>query len=91
MFVEGLSVRQALRSLLQRVEADEQIRHEINQQQLPGSQCSVLFDQYRCNEQHDRDDNFDELFPQAVLVVMFVLVFVMMFVVMFFHNNTFSL
>ena len=43
----------------------------------------MLLDQYRRNEQHDRDDNLDELLPQTVLVlVMMVFMVMVMTVVM---------
>ena len=55
VLVERLAVRQSLGSLLQRVPADEQVRHQIDQQQLPCSQLAPFFDEHGPSQQYRRD------------------------------------
>ena len=65
-------------SLFQGVVANEQIGHEVNQEQLPQRQTQVLLDEDGDDEQDGCDDNQGELFLQAVLVVMMLMFMLMM-------------
>ncbi len=59
--------------LLQRVPADDEIRYEVNQQQLPRGERQCLFNSHRAKEQHYRNGNEAEPCPGAeFFVFMFV-------------------
>ena len=45
VLIEGIAVGDSLRSLLQRVVADDQIRYKIDKQQLPGGQRQRFLDE----------------------------------------------
>ena len=68
----------ALGSLAQRAVADEQIGHQVDQQQLPCGQLAVLLDDDGRDEQHDGDANQRQLSLQVAM--MFMMMFVMMLV-----------
>lgn len=61
MFVERITVKQTLDSLVEGVVPDEQIRDQIDQQQLPGGQIVSMFDNDGCDEQQDGDGDERQL------------------------------
>ena len=81
MLVEGLAMSQALGGFLERVEANEQIRNQIDEEQLPCGQVAALFDDDRRNEQNHRNGDFDDLTfqPTFMVVLVMMLVSMMMF------------
>ena len=78
VLIEDIPVHQSFQSLFQGVVANEQIGHEVNQEQLPQRQTQVLLDEDGDDEQDGCDDNQGELFLQAVLVVMMLMFMLMM-------------
>ena len=61
VLVEGVSVGQSLGRLFQGVETDEEIGHEIDQQQLPGVQRSVFLNDHRRHQHDNGDEDFHQL------------------------------
>ena len=84
MLVEGVAVRNALSRFLQRVEANDEVGNQIDQQELPGGQVAFLLDDHRCGEQYGRQGNQDDLpFQASFLVMMLMLAAFMLMVMMF--------
>jgi hypothetical protein len=67
--------------------AYEQVWHEIDQQQLPGVESGIVFDENGTGQQYATGYDEQQLAVQAVpvmiLMVMLVLVFMLVFVLMF--------
>ena len=86
MLVESLTVRQALSSFLERVEADEQIRNQINEEHLPCGKVAAFLDDDRRDKQNHRNGYFYDLVFLARFMMMFMLVFATFVFVMMCHN-----
>jgi len=83
MLVEGIAVCNALSSFLQGFVAYEEIRNEVDQEQLPGGKVALLLYYYCSREEYSGQGDKDDLTLQAsFLVMMSVLVSVLMFVLM---------
>ena len=88
MLIEGITLQQPFSSLLQRTCSDDEIRDEINQQQLPRGERLCLLDRNSKDEKSYGLDNQPQLATQPVLMMMFVVMlmttaFTLMFVMMF--------
>lgn len=55
MLVEGIAMQQALASLAKRAMTNQQIGHEIDQQQLPCGQLRLTLDKPGTYQQNDRN------------------------------------
>ena len=86
VLVEGIAVCQTLGSFFQRLVTYQQIRNEIDQQQLPCRQRPLMLDDDGAYQQHRRQKNQRQLLAQRVLLVVMLMavpmtVFVMMLIV----------
>ena len=66
----------ALDSLVQRLVSNQQIGHQIDEQQLPSGQLAMLFYQDSTHQQHCRGSNEQQLLLQTIVVMMMVMMFV---------------
>jgi hypothetical protein len=82
MFVERLAVRQSLGGFLERVEANNQIRDQIDEKHLPSRQVATFLDDDCSNQQKYREGNSDDLLFQATLVMVVFVFTAFVFVVM---------
>ena len=84
MFVEGIAVHQSFDGFLQRFVTYQQVRNEIDQQQLPRRQCPLMFDDDSDSQQQGGNDDERQLTAQRVLLMMvFMLMMMFMLVMMF--------
>ena len=83
VLVEGIAVGQSLGSLLQCLVAGKEVGHEIDEEQLPGGEMSVMLDEgCRDERQRGRDDD-GELAAQAPFFVFMVVFMMLMMLVAF--------
>ena len=70
ILVQRFAVQQTFRGFLQRLEAYQQVGHEIDEEQLPGGQRAAFLDNHGYNEEQGGNDDGCELRPLAALMVM---------------------
>lgn len=70
ILVQRFAVQQTFRGFLQRLEAYQQVGHEIDEEQLPGGQRAAFLDNHGYSEEQGGNDDGCELRPLAALMVM---------------------
>ena len=70
VLVQRFAVQQSFCGFLQRLEAYQQVGHEIYEEQLPGGQRAAFLDNHGYNEEQGGNDDGCELRPLAALMVM---------------------
>ena len=77
MLVESLAMRQALSRFLERIETDEKIRNQIDEQQLPSGQMAFFLYNNCRNKQGHRNGDLDDLALQAAFMLVMMLMMMM--------------
>lgn len=70
ILVQRFAVQQSFCGFLQRLEAYQQVGHEIDEEQLPGGQRAAFLDNHGYSEEQGGNDDGCELRPLAALMVM---------------------
>lgn len=70
VLVQRFAVQQSFCGFLQRLEAYQQVGHEIYEEQLPGGQRAAFLDNHGYSEEQGGNDDGCELRPLAALMVM---------------------
>ena len=78
MLIEGVALQQPFSSLLQRACSYDEIRDEIDQQQLPRGECRCLLYDYCSYKQYHCCHNDSQLSVQPMLMMMFMVMLMMM-------------
>ena len=91
VLIEGIAMSYALDSLVQRLVSNQQIGHQIDEQQLPSGQLAMLLYQDSTHQQQCRGRNEQQLPLQTIMIVMMMVMFMFaMFMLVFVNVLMFS-